>query len=78
MTDEKYNGWTNRPTWNTALWLFNNQSRHAMMRDIFSNKEATPKTAETFCRGTFGKKTPDGHSLDVVDWKEIAAAINEQ
>jgi hypothetical protein len=28
MTDEKYNGWTNRETWATALWIDNDPDMH--------------------------------------------------
>jgi hypothetical protein len=31
---EKYNGWTNRETWATALWLDNEQSTHEVMHTM--------------------------------------------
>lgn len=30
--DEKYNGWTNRPTWLTALWIDNEFNSHCHWR----------------------------------------------
>jgi len=78
MTDTKYNGWTNRETWNTTLWLFNDENRYEWMLAAFPSGCAGPASAERFCRGIFGDKTPDKCLLDNVDWKEVAEAINEQ
>ena len=78
MPDTTYNGWTNRETWNVNLWLFNDQNRYEWMQAQFPSGCSGPVTAEAFCRGIFGDKTPDKCLLDNVNWKEVAEAINEQ
>jgi hypothetical protein len=78
MTDTTYNGYTNRETWNTALWLFNDQHRYDWMLAQFPSGCDSPASAERFCRVIFGNKTPDKCLLDNVDWQEIVEAINEE
>ena len=74
-TASEYNGWTNIETWNTNLWMTNHspgmeQTILRIMRGQHSNKFAD--NIETYmwiiCRG----ETPDGHSLNPVNWVEIA------
>jgi len=78
MPDTKYNGWTNRETWNVTLWLFNDQPRYNWMVAQFPAGCTGAESAEAFCRSIFGKKTPDNCLLDNVNWQEVAEAINEQ
>lgn len=80
MATETYNGWANRETWNVALWLGNDEGfyREAVAfgrRTLPAHDEDA--MVEAFCRNLFGDMTPDGDSLDGVDWSEIAADIKE-
>lgn len=79
-----YKGWANRETWNVALWLGNDEGfyREALR---FGNRTLTPgeitardeSETEKFCRNLFGDLTPDGDSLDNVEWEEIVNNIRE-
>lgn len=33
-TDTTYNGWTNYPTWNVALWLDNEEGSYELVREM--------------------------------------------
>jgi len=34
MTNQTYNGWRNRETWNVALWIQNNQDWYTIAREV--------------------------------------------
>lgn len=81
MADTTYNGWTNRETWNVALWLGNDEGMyHEAIRfgrvNLGCGKDEE-RIVEQFCRDMFGDMTPDGDKLDEVDWSEIVADIRE-
>jgi hypothetical protein len=40
MTDDRYNGWTNRETWALNLWLTNDQGLYEMTRERVANEIA--------------------------------------
>ena len=37
MTTNTYNGWKNRATWNTALWLTNDEGIYRTMLSFFGD-----------------------------------------
>lgn len=72
MSDkEKYNGWTNKATWNVQLWLANDEYTYHLM-DALNMVDAFQ--FENFCHYIWKDKTPDGLPLDDVNWEEIAEA----
>ena len=78
MASSTYNGWTNRSTWSTVLWLFNDENHYFLMRDTFKKRTPAPHFVEHFCRGIFGDKTPDRWtSMSEVNWNEVTQAIQE-
>ena len=79
---DKYNGWTNRATWNVALWVGNDELIYNKMmmkcKDIaLEGSEWTDEMALDFSKEIFGNMTPDKDSLDDANWQEIADAWNE-
>ena len=78
MTTKTYNGWTNRATWNTALWLTNDASVYHWMRDHFTCGPVNITTVKTFCTNLWPcGQTPDGDDLNDVCWTEIVSMIRE-
>jgi hypothetical protein len=78
MTTKTYNGWTNRATWNAALWLTNDCSFYHSMLDHFRADEVDAYSAREFCHLVWPcGNTPDGDELSDVNWAEIADMIEE-
>lgn len=54
MTDDRYNGWTNRETWAVALWINNEQgwqeSVHELVRELLDQHEREQYDGCTDCR----------------------------
>ena len=54
MENEKYNGWTNRETWATKLWIDNNEETYLEAREVATSgtegeaAEALKKLVETW------------------------------
>lgn len=77
-----YNGWSNRATWNVALWIGNDeplyrQAVETVRRYKKDDKEFTAEAARTFCLQSLGSKTPDGDRVASANFNEIAAAMIE-
>jgi hypothetical protein len=82
MADQKYNGWTNRATWNVALWLGNDEPLYrwavqTVRRYQKEGKAFTASAAREFCTQAFGEKTPDGNRVASANFTEIANAMKE-
>lgn len=73
-----YNGWSNRETWNAALWVNNDEELYNGAQGFIwkydDPKELAPEL-EDYCRGIWPNgETPDGDDLDNVNWQEFAEA----
>ena len=79
MSNEPYNGWANKATWNVTLWANNTENTyHAMMaRFDDSHGEIEVDDVEDWFREKWGSVTPDGFPLDDVDWYQIANMVEE-
>ena len=81
-----YNGWTNYATWNTALWVDNEE--YTYFTRIDEQKRIVEWTAahvEAFVREVFPDGTPDMQDgvmmrdgLNAVNYEEIATHWNEE
>jgi len=80
--NEEYNGWTNRETWNVALWMSNDEPSYRRMVDFVKKNggKVDAAKAKQFGMQMFPNGTPDirgSGMLAKVDWKEIADSMNE-
>ena len=77
-TTKTYNGWTNRATWNLALWLTNDAAAYEWMREHFTCVRPNRRTVQEFCLNAYPNGfTPDGESLENVNWTEIVDMVRE-
>lgn len=76
----EYNGWTNYPTWNVALWLGNDEALYNVARDM-ARKASTIEELAGLLHELIAENTPTttgpyadilGWSLQLVNWYEIA------
>ena len=85
---QEYNGWTNYPTWNVALWLDNEQSPHSYfvgratdldydVSDLATEvKEYIEEQSPVADRGSMWNDIV-GWTLGSVDWRAIAESFCE-
>jgi hypothetical protein len=81
-----YNGWTNYATWNTALWVDNEEYTYFTRIDEQKRiVEWTAALVESFVREVFPDGTPDMQDgvmmrdgLNAVNYEEIATHWNEE
>ena len=87
-TEQGYNGWANRQTWNVMLWLQNDEQLYkSMWEDVAIGLIYTePKLCKALVTWAFGIRygfgsinTPDGVNLDdkAINWQEICKALEE-
>ena len=76
-----YNGYSNRATWNAALWLNNDYGLYQTTRNMGASE------LEDFCNeiwkftNDYGQSvfvTPDGDCLSEVDWDEVSEAVSDE
>ena len=75
---EKYNGWTNRETWNVNLWVMNDEGLYSAMHQ--HSQPWTAESARDFVLDILPDGTPDMSGVKdyfAVNWEEIANAWNE-
>jgi hypothetical protein len=76
MADNTYNGWHGKgdretawATWNLALWIDNEEP---LYRARLRADTSTADACEAFAREVYSSgQTPDGASLDDVNWDEV-------
>jgi len=76
---EKYNGWTNRETWNVQLWITNTESLYKLIKGLLGTRQQGSVTTGEFADRIEGFLwiiwdgiTPDNLKLNPVNWVEIA------
>ena len=82
MNDNTYNGYTNRATWNLMLWISNDESAYYFFKDLYYHigGEVVEEREEAIMRTSrewFGSTTPDGDSLDDVNWCEVTEHLDD-
>jgi hypothetical protein len=70
MSDTKYNGWTNRQTWNVALWISNDEGLYRLSLECKNYEEFRTQLKEM--GGAIAYQTPDG-----VAWNDSALDTDE-
>ena len=76
-----YNGWKNWETWNFYTWLTNDEDYYSLLEDMTGEaaaeflREELHDQAETLPQGFL--KDAATMSIDEVDWREIAEALDE-
>lgn len=90
MTDETFNGWTNRESWLVSLWLDNEQGTHERCREIAAACESDLAAGEAIERAIdegelFGELPVSGFLADLVngalarvDWRAIGNHFREE
>ncbi len=88
MTDETYEGWTNRETWYVSLWLNNEEPLYDAAREIAARGERSFDAAETLRQYVeelvLGDEPPANLATDLltyalarVNYREIVESFRE-
>lgn len=85
MTDEAYQGWTNRETWAVHLWLTNEEPLYLEARNIAKAQPNARRAGADLWDWTADNVIPEsvtGFSRDIinaalarVNWPEVAEAL---
>jgi len=67
MTNTTYNGWTNRATWNVALWINGDKGLYDFAHNFSNYADFVDGLKETNEGTAISFKTPDG-----VSWTDSA------
>ena len=77
--EASYEGWSNRETWNTCLWISNTESLYKLVKKLITWETATfADNLEQFLWIIWEGKTPDNCSLKPVNWVEIATFLQSE
>ena len=80
MTDQKYNGWSNKPTWLVNVW-FNPETKAdvRMIKDMMSESDFTITDGETGSAGPLNGALNDILSWAIahVNWHELENAMDD-
>lgn len=69
-----YNGWTNKATWNVALWINNDEPTYSAAVEFMKDYKGDSAYRD-FCEetGLSTQKTPDGYEWvsELLDYQEL-------
>ena len=84
---EKYNGWTNYPTWAVNAWIDNDERDYLYWQNVAKKAESVEELAERL-KAEHEENAPEletgvysellGFALDSVNWLEIAEALRDE
>lgn len=78
MTDERYNGWTNRETWLTNLWLTNDQNTHEfVIEQVFQGDATEEHEQEQILRGIVEEMVYGSQRIDENGWVCIGSGLKQ-
>ena len=84
IAEASYQGWSNRETWNTYLWISNSKPVYKLVLKLMGNASGSATTGELadslegFLWIIWEGKTPDGERLNPVNWVEIAMFLQSE
>lgn len=73
MTDETYNGWKNWETWNTNLWIANEEGWYNEAREIVARHTEEPEEGETLEGGAIRTVDIYRAGKDLAEWWDETA-----
>ena len=78
MTDERYNGWTNRETWLTNIWLTNDQGTYDYVVEQLFQGDATEEHEQVeILRGIVEEMVYGSRRIDENGWVCIGSGLQQ-